>query len=124
MALSSLKESQARLPAYRTHQISALPKISAMVERLDQKQARRSTHADIAVIEVWRACSGFAHGNGTVMNMILGRRVTGLDGAIGVEIEVTSSIALTAVFVDIAVSLTETLVGHYARACTELQTGQ
>jgi len=42
----------------------------------------------------------------------------------GVEIEVASSIALTAVFVDIAVSLTETLVSHYARACTELQTGQ
>lgn len=56
--------------------------------------------------------------------MILERRVTGLDGARGVEIEVTSSIALTAVLVDIAVSLTETLVSHYARACTELQTGQ
>ena len=42
----------------------------------------------------------------------------------GVEIEVASSIALTAVFVDIAVSLTETLVSHYARACAELQTGQ
>jgi len=87
-------------------------------------QARRGMNADIAVIGVWRACSGVAHGTGTVIIRILERRATGLDGPMGVEIEVASSIALTAVFVDIAVSLTETLVSHYARACTELQTGQ
>jgi hypothetical protein len=58
------------------------------------------------------------------MNMILERLVTGLDGAIGVEIEVTSSVALTAVFVDIAVSLAETLASDYVHARSDLQVGR
>lgn len=112
-----LLELQQGLGDYRGHELRGPPPITEVLRYVSRFQKLTST--DESALMVWRACSGIAHANRPVMNLLLEREPVGSGDNLGAQFKLTSSVALTAYFMLVAVEYLEMLVDRYETACAD-----
>ncbi|WP_314324287.1 hypothetical protein [Paenarthrobacter ilicis] len=106
-----LLELQQNLPRYRGHDLSNRVTTTDVVTNADRVVGPRQAFSGL---QVWKSCSGLAHGNSAVMPMLLERKFTGESDDRGAMFRLTSRLTFIGGFLITAVENLEALRTQYA----------
>lgn len=100
-----LIELQQNLKAYRTHDITQRPTTTDVISNADKSFGKRKY--EMTGLQVWKACSGPAHGNGAVITALLEREPVGSETEFGQTFLMTSRLTVTGMFLLVAIENAE-----------------
>lgn len=103
-----LIELQQNLKAYRTHDITQRPTTTDVISNADKSFGKRKY--EMTGLQVWKACSGPAHGNGAVITALLEREPVGSETEFGQTFLMTSRLTVTGMFLLVAIENAERLL--------------
>lgn len=103
-----LIELQQNLKAYRTHDITQRPTTTDVIANADKSFGKRKY--ETSGLQVWKACSGPAHGNGAVITALLEREPIGSESEYGQTFLMTSRLTVTGMFLLVAIENAERLL--------------
>lgn len=101
-------ELQQNLKAYRTHDITQRPTTTDVISNADKSFGKRKY--EMTGLQVWKACSGPAHGNGAVITALLEREPVGSESEFGQTFLMTSRLTVTGMFLLVAIENAERLL--------------
>ncbi|MDH6532447.1 hypothetical protein M2119_000684 [Aurantimicrobium minutum] len=103
-----LIELQQNLKAYRTHDITQRSTTTDVIANADKSFGKRKH--ETSGLQVWKACSGPAHGNGAVITALLEREPIGSESEYGQTFLMTSRLTVTGMFLLVAIENAERLL--------------
>lgn len=109
-----LIELQQNLRRYKDHDLAGRVTTTDVVSNADRAVGKRQGFSGL---QVWKSCSGLAHGNSAVLPMILERKFTGERNERGATFRLTSRLTFLGGFLLAAVENLEALRSRYAAEC-------
>lgn len=116
-----LLELQQAINNYRSHDITQTPTTTNVVMEADRSLAQKRTL--LTGLQVWKSCSGIAHGNSAITRTVLEHAPTGEEDDLGITMMLTSRVTVLAVFLLVAVENLEQLLSLYATSAAPANAG-